>query len=171
MSLPQANGVTDYGWCAFIVKYSASGFAQWYSRVEQVFANDGVAASRNTCFNQIFTDSNDQLYFLSQMDRVTVTAYNSDGSASPLALPYSAGKATVVLKYSSSGFAQTIACVGETGQLVASAVADASGTVYLQVTYLVPIVLDDNGATTSTLLSDITYDGTYRMSLIKYALH
>jgi len=114
---------TSGGIAAFVVKYNASGAAQWAVSV------DGTGSEAGS---SIAVDASNNVYLSGYYGSGAATIYNANNASSGLTLRTATIWAAFVVKYNSSGIAQWAVSVDGAGYEVGNGVAvDASGNVYL----------------------------------------
>ena len=108
----------------FIVKYNTDGFVQWVTRIASTLADIGYA---------IATDSSGNVYVTGLGGvGVTVTVYNSNGTAFGTTIPSDGGNDAFIVKYNTSGDVQWVARIASSGQDIGYGIAtDSSGNVYV----------------------------------------
>jgi hypothetical protein len=109
---------------AFIVKYNSSGSVQWVARI----ATTGTDVSYS-----ITTDSSSNVYVTGLGGSgLTITAYNSNGTAFATTLTDSGNGAAFLVKYNTTGTVQWVAKVdGGLSDIGYAVTTDSSGNLYM----------------------------------------
>jgi hypothetical protein len=157
LTLRTTSGVT----ASYVVKYNASGVAQWAASVD---------GSGNEHVKSVAVDASGNVYLCGYYFNSSTIVYNAGNVSSGLTLRTTSGlSAGYVVKYNSSGVAQWAASVDGTSSDEGNSVAvDVSGNVYLSGYYTTNSPTVYNAGNVSSGLTLRTTSGLSAGYVVKY---